>query len=218
MPTLAKFALFDKKVSYHEMPQSNPLKWQLYCLKDDTLVPQTLPFVCKDFFNDIVGWFYGKTGYIYGFSSKEMEFNDYGVFVRLSNTRPGFLPNVEKLLTPLLPPEMGPLLFVPLEADGEILTLFPRQLFNNTYLISKVTHILRLCNMDVVDSVKEMQTKSAEGFDDQLFSTLSLPEKFQQYWWYAGPDHNSHTDYFTMPVLHNNGYKSWLVATKGEAQ
>jgi len=41
---------------YAEMPQPNPLSWRIMHKRGDTLVSQSCPIRCKDFFNDVVAW------------------------------------------------------------------------------------------------------------------------------------------------------------------
>ena len=224
MPTLAKFLPNPSpEPFYREVLQPNDLRWQLYKQEGDSLIPQTTSFRCKDFFNDVVGWFYGKKSTVYGFDTEQMEFNPYGVFLRLFNVTGAFTKNVDAVLNPLLNEKLK---FVDV-AKGEVLTLLPRELFNNTFLISKVTHLLRLCNVnkEVLDHEALKQYHLLSGDDacemgvawDRLKS-LTIPEKYQTYWYYAGTGHNSLSENFNISILHNNGYRSWCIATNGEVQ
>lgn len=215
MPMLAKFLPLERESYYREVGQPNPLRWQLYFQREGELIPQTSLFKCKDFFNDIVGWYHGKTGEVYGMDTTTMQLNDYGVFVRLFFLKKGFRHNIETVVNPLLQEK---LLFVDVQ-EGEALTLLPRELFNNTFIISKVSHLIRLCNIDKeVSSFEELQQN--HPFEDctQLIPSLTLPEKYKVFWWFAGEGYNSLGSVFNMIWLHNNGYKSWATATKGEVQ
>lgn len=222
MPMLAKFLPLPdgKEVTYREAPQRNPIRWQLYFLSEDELHPQTSQFKCKDFFNDIVGWYHGKTGSVYGMSTKDMSLNDYGVFVRLYNLLPGFSHNVEKVVNSLLEAAglESRLLLVEC-GKNEVVTLLPRELFNNTFIISKVSHLIRLCNIEAtVDSLEQLLKGHPFEEAELTVGNLVLPEKYRVYWWYTDESYNSLKNLFDMHWLHNNGYRSWKFATKGEVE
>jgi len=226
MPMLAKFS--DKIVGgtkYIEGDQKNPLRWTLYKLEEDTLVPQTHQFRCKDYFNDIVGWYQGKHVMVYGMNTSTMSFNDFGVFVKLSNTTPEFLDNFNTIIAPLLKKDLDvELLFVPLETAGEVLTLFPTSLFQNTFLISKLTLFIRCCNRDrKFTSQQDMLIQNIDweevcggnyrkALEDE---TLLPPEKTRKYWYYAHPNVNSdHPESFYSSTLHDNGVVAWWNAAQ----
>jgi len=219
MPTLAKFAPPLKNNGYSQMLQPNPLKWELYFLEEDVLLPQTTPFVCRDFFNEVVAWYFGKTYGVYRFDTREMKFNTYGVFVRLYEIRKGFLENVNKFLQPLLPEGENSLVFVPLEKEGEYLTLIPRTYFNSTYTISKLTKILRLCNQEQVYETFEQLAEAGRETIDYGFDNGRLfpKEPFNTYWWYATEQHNSNGEFAGEHVIHDNGYVAFTKGSKGQA-
>lgn len=219
MPTLAKFAP-PLNNSYSEIPQPNPLKWELYFLEEDVLYPQTSQFRCKDFFNEVVAWYFGKPYSIYRFDTNKMKFNTYGVFVRLYNIQPGFVENINKHLQPLLPEGVDPLMFVPLEKEDELLTLIPRALFNSTYTISKLTKIIRLCNQDeVCDSFEKLaEVGKEELYPAEFAGGRLLPnEPFNIYWWYATDEYNSNAKSAGEGVIHDNGYIAFGRGSLGKA-
>lgn len=219
MPTLAKFAPPLTK-QYIEAGQPNPLRWELYRLEDELLIPQTAQFKCKDYFNEVVAWYHGRRFAVYGFDTMTMNFNDYGVFVRLYNVKTGFLENVQKLVQPLLPEGVGPLQFVQLENPEEFLTLFPRALFNSTYTISKLTKMLRICNVPkVLDSFEKLAVQAVESLGQPYFGDGHLVPHtpFNSYWWYSGDRYNSNGKDAGSSVIHNNGYQAFGHGSLGKA-
>lgn len=208
---------------YAEEHQPNPLTW--YILKKtgkDTFVNVSAPIVCKDFFNDLAYTLMtGKSFGIYDFNAGKFKLPaNEPVYMLLTKTTPQFLTNLTSVLNPELLASQMPMIGA-MEVDNGILVSFDPKFFNNTYNISLVSLIIRLLNIE--HSFKDFEeVKKYDGFPmkDQLKwnavvaknKWFSLPEKFKEYVWYCGPQHNSKTltdEYQLSQLVHNNGVLSW---------
>jgi len=200
---------------YGQIPQYNPIEFALYRLKDDKWEPETGWFKCRDFFNDVVSGYHGFKERIYGFAPKELSYHDYGVWIRLKNLYPEFFHNVE-LLKPVLD-EIGVTLnFVPLaDVPSQAFVLFPRKLFENTFVISKVTLMIRMCNCKTeYNSWEEVKASSQEILylhEKTNFNKrgLTLPEKYANYWYYAHRDFHSQIKDHNVNITHDCGFRTW---------
>ena len=208
----------DPVYHYSEAPQSNPLRWQVYYRDGDTFLPQTGRFMCKDYLNDVVARYHGKDVIAYGLNNANMKLNDEGVWLRLySVTHPEvFMHNIACCIN-----EVNPEFPLTMEVvDGNILMFVPRYYFNQTYLISLASFIIRISNGD----------KKFKGFEDALHSkhaqadraiygrgiTLAeswkfdVPEEFQKYWSYYSVGYNSELDNYGGSTVHNCGVMAWV--------
>lgn len=211
MLTSKQFANDPHNVIYRQVPQSNPILWSIYALREDELFEaQTGMFKCKDFFNDIVSAYNGGPQHpIYGFDVSKVKLAPYGIFVRLFNIQKGFYENIERV-NDSLRQQLGIVLKpVPIEdVDGQCLMLLPRQLFNSTFIISKVTLWIRCCNTETVfSSLDEMLKTSVDNqYSPKSNSNLLVPEKFKEYWFFVNEDYNSKKPTNYMSIIHDCGY------------
>lgn len=214
------------KAAYIENGQVNPIRWCVYHYEEDseTFTAQTGWFKCKDFFNDFVAHYNGLKGLIYNMNTNKIKLNSYGVWIRLKGVRAGFYKNAllvaEKFGVTIQP--------APFEDDAShCLVLFPRELFNNTYIISLFTLYLRMANMPKeASSVEEIIKLSDEPLKGQTYFDklpFQVPESLKDYWCYMGKDFNSkvwkHSSPMTLDSVHNNGSFGWYtsnVAAFGE--
>lgn len=202
--------------AYGEVPQANPIRYALYHLDEkENWSAMSAWFKCRDFFNDLVAVYNKQKWTIHGFDFHNVKLNSYGVWVRLKALKAGFVHNVS-LLKPQLDEIGVELNVVPFEDDPtQALTLLPRKLFENTFLISKVTLMLRMCNVD-----KEFDTweKLCENSTERIYVDakkefhkrgLILPEKFQTYWYYSHKNVNSSDKSHYAGVVHDCGFVQW---------
>lgn len=216
MLTSTTFAVPLKR-EYGEIPQANPIRWCLYHYDADKeeFTAQSDWFKCKDFFNDVVAKYNGVEGSVYGFNTKPLLLNTYGVWIRLKNLKKAFYHNAllvaEKFQVTLN--------FAPFEDDEtQCLTLFPRELFENTYKISLFTLLIRAANESTkYGSYEELVEKSSEpllGNSRFKRAPLTLPEKLLPYWCYMGERWNSQKwegcSARKIDAVHNNGFMSWM--------
>lgn len=208
-------------IKYAEVEQNNPLRWVvLYQEQDGTLVPQTGLIKCKDFFNDLVGKYYNTSGSIYGFDTKSIKVNEDGVWFLLTNVHVNFQKNVNEFLMPLLDNFEEEIICVS-RYEG-VLLFIPRCIFSNTYYVSLVTYLIRVCSMSVLHkSLKDVFSLKEEPSIKDTYGHITkwgftLPEELTKYWFYAGPTLNSETHpdiaHNQISVLHNNGIMGWAYA------
>lgn len=201
---------------YGQSPQPNPLEFAVYWLTpEEKFEPQTNWFRCRDFFNDLVAKYFGHPGRVYGFDTEKINLNDYGVWIRLRNLTPAFYKNVE-LFLPLLKEIDVELKFVPLDDDPtQCLVIFPRRLFDSTWLISKVTLFIRMCNEDKeYTSWDTLVAESPEPLVLQYRHCVTargfmLPQEYQKYWYYSHSKVNSENEKHYIGTIHNCGFVMW---------
>ena len=204
------------KVAYGEASQTNPLRWAIYAKEEDGgFSPQSAILKCKDFFNEVVGWYYGHKCSVYSFSTKdEFHVNDEGVYLRLYHCQPQLWGSIDRVIQPLLREQLGCELTLLDQDDGELFILFPRKVWETTYYISKLTLWIRAANFPVeFHSYEELQ-KSTEPLIGKCSSVIKLEAPFNEYWWYASPTVHSknHTLDSLVGLIHNNGFVSWQYA------
>lgn len=207
----------DFEYHYNEAPQSNPLRWQVYYREEDTFTPQTGRFMCKDYLNDVAARYHGKDVIAYGLNNKNMKLNDAGIWLRLYHvTDPEvFMHNIEHCIN-----EEKPNFPLTMEVvDGSILMFMPRYYFNQTYLTSLVSYVIRISNgVKKFNSFKDILTSKAAQADMAIYGkgiTVALswrfdvPEEFQKYWTYYNETYNSLLDNYTGSTVHNCGVMAW---------
>jgi hypothetical protein len=207
----------DPQYHYSEAPQSNSLRWQVYYRDGDTFLPQTGRFMCKDYLNDVVARYHGKHVIAYGLNNHDMKLNDDGVWLRLYHVTDidVFMHNIACCINaekPDFPLTME-------VVDGNILMFVPRYYFNQTYLISLVSYIIRISNGDkkfknFEDALTSKHAQADRAIYDRGFTLakswkFDVPEEFQKYWTYYSAGYNSELDNYSGTTVHNCGVMAW---------
>lgn len=215
---------FGKSVTaaYAEVPQINPLRWEILYLDGDTLVPQTAKFKCKDFLNDIVSARNGHAFSIYLFDSTTYKTNDDGVWFRLTEIKDyqQFKDNVDKTINVFFDPKVEPLVTIDQIDATTALMFMPAHIFANTYKISLCSYLVRLCNYgEVFNSFNEALESTAAQTDRAIQEAgkklalewkMDVPEEYSKYWYYAGAEYNSEKQTkASSSIIHNNGVLNW---------
>jgi hypothetical protein len=212
---------FTTKPTYAEEGQPNPLRWCILSGTPETGFTNESSWLrCKDFFNDYaVAYNGGKRFQIYGFSTEKMNVAPKGssVYIAVSSFTNDFIKNVRQCTD------------VVVHEGGEFPILeFSEYYFSNTYNISLISLIIRLCNVDVsfdsfdaLTKYKKFATKDQQKWDVVVAAKrfFNLPEQMKKYVWYASKDKNSEltpdNDYSLPSLVHNGGVLSWTNAMKG---
>lgn len=213
--------------SYAEEGQVNPLCWKtLLKVGENEFKDQSGWWICKDFLNDCVAFF--RTGYkfsIYGWKN-DLKVNDEGVYHLLDSLadKQLFLKNLE-VINKRLNDDLGCAVeYIDLPEPNRAIILIPPACWETTYRISLITLLIRLSNYS-------QQFKTWEDFwkagsvlwTDKNISGMketakfikehgfTVPEQFQKYWYYCGPEQNSEkTPKPYASVIHNCGIVSWV--------
>jgi hypothetical protein len=209
--------------SYAEVPQLNPIRWEIVYKRGLTLYLQTQKFMCKDFFNDIVATKKGHAFHIYGFNTGSITTNRLGVWVRVSNIQDyqQFVTNIDKTLNVFYVGE-APLIKVEQLDDTTALMYIPNHFFSNTYKISLTTYVIRLCNYgQTFESFKEALRSLPSENDNPLQTSgktlalawmLDVPKEYENFWYWAGKEYNSVKNPAPFAaIIHNNGVHAWAV-------
>jgi len=207
---------------YAEIPQINPLRWEVLYKKGNTFTLQTGKFRCKDFFNDLVAARKGYKMCIYGFNCADITTNRAGVWLRLSEIQDyqQFVSNINSTLNVFYAGTYVPLITMEQLDTTTVLMFLPSHFFSNTYKISLCTYMIRLCNYGVVfGSFKEALTSLASQEDGAIQDSgkalaldwmLDVPSTYDKYWYYAGKEYNSVKQPVpNVAVVHNNGVHNW---------
>jgi len=216
--------------TYGEVVQQNPIRWELLYKEEDTYIPQSAQFKCKDFFNDLVGWYKGVKVSIYSFDTNSMKLNDDGVWIRVHNIKwpMQWLTNVENVVQKPLEAALGVRLDITLLDLATYLIFIPKRVFESTYHISLLTYLIRVSNNDYLYETMEQvftdnngpaffatkENSVPTGIKAKLArSGFVLPEKFADCWYYADASYNSQKDTSVLQhyisILHNNGMCNW---------
>ena len=210
--------------SYSEVGQTNKLRW--VCLHKDAdgnFSEQSKEFKCKDFFNEIVAKYHGHILGCYGFTAEPIQTNDEGVWVELryianQDVYEKNIGSINKLCKRDGVPEIELIRY-----GKGVVCLLPRAYFNDTYLISFLTYLMRVANVDVVvedPTWREHPTKSidcpfASMFDVVMNRGFKTPKTAAKAYYYAGKAHN----YSVKPpvsYVHNCGVLQWSSHIKAE--
>lgn len=219
--------MFNLKIehnnTYNEIGQPNPLRWRVMLRKNNTMHSQSGLIKCKDFFNDIVAFKQAKMEFsIYHFSNA-VKFNREGLYLHLTELYDvdQFCDNMDIVNDKLyeqLKVEVG----IWPRADGSAIVLIPNKLWKNTYYISLVSMLIRLCNYKVdytswdsifkhdapINMIENAFTPKAKARVKQ--QGFVLPRGYRTYWFWAGKNCHSKDGKKVMPsVVHNNGVSSW---------
>lgn len=215
------------KNCYNEIGQSNPLRWRIMFKEKDTLHSQSGLLKCKDFFNDVVAWKVKKAKFcIYKFNNT-IKFNRFGVYLLLTNVYDAdrFIESVECALNSKLYNDLQVSLKVYKQGKDKVVVLIPNKLWKNTYHISLVTMMLRVCNYNYCfkyweDFFKEdsplltvERVFNKETIDFTLANGFILPKKWKSCWYNAGWGWNGRAKKeLNALTIHNNGVVNWVKA------
>lgn len=215
---------------YNESQQNNPIRWVCLAKVDtDTYESVTMPFKCKDYFNDFV--IYKQTGHVFsahGMCSDEAKFCERdGLYVLVYNTTPEFAQNVKNVLQPTFGDAWGASVEItPLDKsdvdglpqnDGFAILWFSPECLVSTFRISVLALLIRNCNVpfEVKDYDERIDRNLISDGNLSYTSYVTLkdrnftfPEQ-AEYAWYAGPTYNSKGAKAQYYILHDNGLQAW---------
>lgn len=208
--------------SYAEEGQTNPIRWiNLKQVDAKTFESSSNWWKCKDFLNDLAYTYKtGKSFSIYGWNAGEVGHPEPGkpFWFAIKNLSEPFFHNIKNVLNPWLKTQGMPELQL-VKQDPVLLALDPKY-FDNTYNISLITLIVRLCNYEMkFNNFQEVIdcTKFPSGDQDKWNAVttkkkyFNIPDKFKKYVWYSTPEYNSEkdVDYQISSLVHNNGVVDW---------
>jgi hypothetical protein len=215
------------KNTYAEIAQKNPLRWQIMKREKNTLTSQSGLIKCKDFFNDVVAWKNGNHAFnIYNFDNK-IEFNRYGVYFLLTEIadRDMFFANLEVLNSRLQADLNTKISFYKTTNKDKVVIHIPNPLWKNTYYISVVSMMIRLCNYAYAYEgwdgffKEDAPLNTVESsFNDQAKARVkefgfALPDFAKDCWYFARFGYTSKSGKEIIPsAIHNNGASDWALA------
>lgn len=225
-----KFVDNHKNTTYSEEPQSNLLRWQIYKQITPTEYHSvTGKFKCKDFFNDFIVAYRAKYPFVkYGFQSDPNLVNPDdpdGIPVVLTNIVKNFKKNLSianKWLVEQGFPKLSPEFFSP----KECLMYIPWEYTKNTYYISAVSLLIRLCNnskytlkerFEELWDWEELDGRERDLAGVLLHKRMDKLGELAKYLWYYNPkncfpsDHMETSNYSFSSLTHNCGIKSWNI-------
>ena len=219
-----KFNNSIKSGSYAEVGQTNKLRW-INCFReqDGTFSHESLVWKCKDFLNEIVRKYQGQDSSIYGYNAGSMRVNEEGVWHRLL-----FIHDIEVFkknlgsiskLPGYVPLEIYDCEQAPQDTKQGLMVLIPKYYFENTYRISVLTYIMRICNVDkVIEDFINHPTKSIDNTSPKHHDAIikrGFVEPVKGYWYYVGKEHTNLKSPCTSTV-HNCGMNAWMEAATKE--
>jgi hypothetical protein len=196
----------------------------LFKQPDGTFIDQSGWIKCKDFYNDTVAYFKeGSVFSIYGYKNA-IKKNEEGVYFLLKfiKDKPTFFKNMDAV-NEQLGSDLGCRVQVlDMDADDEVVVCVPLELWESTYRISMITMVVRLCNYGMLYKTWDdiWADKAPVNTVEQAFTTEAkanaknrgflVPDKFKEYWFFAGPEYNStQNPALTGSIIHNNGVSNW---------
>lgn len=219
---------------YNESPQNNPIRWVVLAkVGEDVYESTTMPFKCKDYFNDFV--IYKHTGdefCVHGMKSSQAKFCERGgLYVLVYGTKPEFAQNVQNVLQLIFKDvwdasvEVTPINRIDVDGlpqnDGFAILWFSPECLVSTFRISVLTLLIRNCNVPFVvlnyDERIDMNLIHDGGLNYVAYLTLkernfTFPEQ-AEYVWYCDEEYNSKKRRSNSYILHNNGMLSWIEAS-----
>ena len=215
---------FKQLTSYAEETQPNSLQWAILSQEKDGSYTQVSAWIiCKDFFNDLAYTIQtGKDFSIYGFNAGKMNppAKDQPVYMVLRNFTPTFVQNVDKV-NDFLAKQGLSIVKLSHADDKHLLLEWNPWFFSNTYYISLMSLIIRLCNYghtfnsftDIV-TTKDFPYKDQQKWNAVVKKNVffALPEKLKGFVWYYNESSNSNCaiDNYRIPgLVHNCGVLSW---------
>ena len=212
------------KNTYSEVGQANPLRWRIMLRKGDTLHSQSGLLKCKDFFNDVVAYKRAKLKFkIYSFEN-DVKFNREGLYLHLTEiqNQDTFCDNMN-VLNQTIFDDLQTIVGYTKQADGSVVICIPHKLWNNTYYISLVTMMIRLCNYNTkYDTWESFFAKTAPIYTIETAFSLKaqayvlekgfrIPRKLRGMYFWAGKDYHSKNQPKPMAnIVHNNGVSNWV--------
>lgn len=209
---------------YNEIPQPNPLRWRIMYRKGDVLTSQSCLIKCKDFFNDVVAWKKAKKAFvIYNFKNN-VKFNREGLYLHLTEVgeMDTFVNNLYRVNQRIFD-DLKVILRYTVMDDHSIVVIIPNKLWNNTYYISLVSMMIRLCNYNVkydnwssffddnapINTAEEAFTDAAKAFTQK--NGFKLLTKYHKLWYNSTDGWNSASGKELIgSIIHNNGVCDWV--------
>lgn len=202
--------------AYSEVGQTNSLRFVCLYKDGETFSEQSKEFKCKDFFNEIVAKYHGHILGCYGFTAESIKTNDEGVWVELRHITDTkvYQENI-KLVNALIERDgLPPLELLPYK--NGFVCLLPRPFFDNTYLISFLTYLMRVSNVGEVikdPTFMEHPTKPIDSPFSSVYAKVikrgfKTPENPGNSYYYYGKNNN----YKVKPQVynvHNCGVAQW---------
>lgn len=214
-----KIVPFTNRFTYHEIPQTNPLRWVVLYREEDTYTEQSGEFKCKDFFNEFVSKYNGHATSIYGFNAGEMKVNEGELYVLLKNITDfqSYQANIGSINSLAAQHAMPPVTLEATGKPGELVAALPSEYFMSTWLISLLTYLMRVANVPVVVEDPTWQTHPTKGVDNPfreqytevLTRGFQVPEVGATTFYWVG----NRYPYPATPnvgTVHNNGCYNWL--------
>lgn len=211
---------------YNEVPQHNPLRWQIMHRHKDTLSSQAHIMKCRDFFNDLVAKHVANANFsIYRFDNSTIKFNRFGLYMLLTNIHDAdqFIGNVERTLGVKLKEQLGATVKLYKQSDTSVVIRLPLVVWTKTYYASVATLAVRLCNYNqeyaswedlFSDNNPAFTTDNAVNDSTRRYihkNGFNLPEAVKHMWFFCGKEWNSDkSNPKEIPtILHNNGARNW---------
>jgi hypothetical protein len=202
---------------YSEVPQVNPMRWRLCLKKDDTVIPQSNWWKCKDFLNDVVVYLRtGKVFSVYSFNN-EQKINEEGGYMALKFVAKCFdenLPVLNKYLESKGFPTLTNCTFDGTVDGTEKLLLIPPIYWQNTFYISYITALIRSCCFKKHTDMKHM-VEEEQYLKDGKFATFDkyldtkLIEKMNELVYINYQCSGPGTGYDNTYNIHNAGICTW---------
>lgn len=219
-----KLTFTPKQNGFIEESQPNPIMWSILSGNRETGYNAETGWIrCKDFFNDYVVAYNGGPKFcIYGFNTELVTFPAKGenAFFLVKNCTEHFSENVSEFNT-WLEKQGQPAVYMEEYKNGQYVLEIPAFFLKNTYNISLVTLIIRLCNdikkfgsFEEIIKYKEFASKDQIKWNYAVNKNnfFNIPDKFIEYTWYLTKDVNSKavlSGYSLSSYVHNNGFISF---------
>lgn len=210
--------------SYAEAGQTNPLRFVcLHLQPNGEYSEQSKEFKCKDFFNEIVAKYNGHLLGCYGFTADSIQTNDEGVWVELRHIANPTVYQANIALVNKLIDKAGLPQLELLPYKAGFVCLLPRRFFDNTYLVSLLTYLMRVSNTSAViedETFMEHPTKPIDSPFKSVYAKVIkrgfvVPENPGNSYYYYGKDR----DYSEKPnvmMVHNCGVAQWTTMLMAE--
>lgn len=212
------------QVHYSEVGQTNPLRFTILLRKSEVeFDTQSSEFKCKDFFNEVVAAYHGQPLGAYSFETKGMKLQDEGVWVLLTHIikMESFVQNIGSI-NALAAKDGAPPVELMEKDKKSCVMLLPRRYFDNTYLISFLSYLIRVANTEDVNPDPTWKTHSTLAidcpfrnvFDKVMARGFKSPDIKSFY--YAGKKHDHSQKLSSSYIVHNNGVASWTALMMAE--
>jgi hypothetical protein len=208
---------------YTESPQANPLRWMIMYREKDVLTSQAAVMRCKDYFNDLVALRQGHVFSIYGFKNDTVKFNKWGLYILLTgiNKPDLFIDNVNKSINVRMKEDLSTSVRCWKQPDGSVVIRIPNKVWENTYAVSLVTMMLRVCNNNIeLNSWDELygdqsplntMERSFTAQAKKLTKKIGFKAPIDT-WYYYNTQYNGVNGWTTSVgglTVHNNGCSAW---------